>query len=101
MYFRTRKSITIRQGKPQTPTRVPIIIDESPSKKEEIGPNEGKFEEVTPPKTKTKSPITPMSRPTIRSVIFEKTRTQSTFEEEKKEKLQEDWCLLQERQGLL
>jgi len=75
MYFITRKSTRIRQGKPQTPARVPIIIDESPKKNEEIGCSEGKIKEVTPPKTKTKSPITLVSSPTTRSVTFNKPRT--------------------------
>lgn len=30
LYFRTKKSTRIRQGKPQTPTKVPIVIEESP-----------------------------------------------------------------------
>jgi len=56
MYFRTKKSIIIRKRKPQTPTRVPIIIYDSPRKKEEIRPSEGNIEEVTPSRTKNKSP---------------------------------------------
>lgn len=93
MYFRTRKSTRIRQGKPQTPTNV-TILDESPIKKEEIGPDEGNIEEVTPPKTKTKSLITPMSRHTTRLVNFKKPRKQYAFEKEEKEKIQEDQGLL-------
>lgn len=30
LYFRTRKITTIRQGKPQTPTKTPILIEDSP-----------------------------------------------------------------------
>jgi len=37
LYFKTRKSTRIRQSKPETPTKVPIIIEGSPSKKEEVG----------------------------------------------------------------
>lgn len=54
IHFRTKKSTRIRQGNPQTPTRVPIIIDESPSKQEELRPHGGKIKEVTPPRTKKK-----------------------------------------------
>lgn len=50
MYFRIKKITRIRQGRPQTPTKVPTIIDESLREKEEIGPNDGKIEEVTPKK---------------------------------------------------
>jgi len=89
MYFKTKKSTRIRKGKPQTHTRVPIIINESPRKKEETGPSEGKIEEVTPPRTKNKSPTTPISRPTTRFFTFKKSRTQSAFEEEEREKLHE------------
>lgn len=33
----------IKKWMPQTPTKVPITIEESPSKEEEVGPTEGKF----------------------------------------------------------
>jgi len=89
MYLGTRNTTKIRQGKPQTPKRVPIIIDESPSKKEEIGPSEVKIDEVTP-KTKTKSSITLVSRPTTKSLTFKKSMAQYDFVEDEKEKLHED-----------
>lgn len=62
-----------------------------------MGPNDIKIEKVTPPKTKSKSRITPMSRPMTRSITLNNQRTQSPFEEEKKEQLHEDQGLLQER----
>ena len=101
MYFRTRNSTRIRQIKTQTPTRVSIIIDESPRKQEEIGPSEGKIVEATPPRTKNKSPTTPVIRPTTRYVTFNKPRTQFAFEEEEKEKLHERHGLLREGKNLL
>jgi len=70
MYFRTKKNTRIREGKPQIPTKFHIIINESPSKKEEIGPSEGNNQEVTPPQRKTKSHVTSVSGPTTRSVTF-------------------------------
>lgn len=89
MNFRTRQSTRIRQGKPQNSTRVPVIIDKPASKKRGITTSEGNIEEVAP-KTKTKSPITPVSIHTTRSVTCKKLRTQSAFEEEEKQKLPED-----------
>lgn len=62
----------ISQQKPQPPSKIPIIIDESASKKEEVGPSEGKIEEVSTPKAKTKQPMLPMGRPTTREVTFKR-----------------------------
>lgn len=42
LYFKTRKSTKIKKGKPQTPTKAPITIEESPSKKEEVDSTERK-----------------------------------------------------------
>ena len=53
LYFRTRKSIRIIQGKPQTSTKIPIKIEDSPTKKGKI--------------PSPKSPITYVRRPTTRS----------------------------------
>jgi len=86
-YFKTRKGTNIRKGKSQSPTKDPIIIDKSPSKKEEVGPSEGKIEEVIPPKKKTKSPVAFVGRPITRLVTFKKPRTQDSFEQEEEEKL--------------
>jgi len=36
LYFRTRKSARIREGKPQTPTKIPIFIEDSPKQKESM-----------------------------------------------------------------
>lgn len=36
LYFKTSKSTRIRQGKPQTPTKIPIVIQDSPKKQEKI-----------------------------------------------------------------
>ena len=49
MYFRTRKIQRVRQGKPQTLTKSPISIEESPKKDDEIRIEEGKVQEVTSP----------------------------------------------------
>lgn len=53
LYFRTRKSTRIRQGKPQASTKIPIVIEDSPTQKEKI--------------PSSKSPITYVRRPTTRS----------------------------------
>jgi len=42
-----------------------------------------------------------VSRSTTRPITFKKPRTQSSFEKEEKEKLQEDHGFIQERRGLL
>ena len=47
------------------------------------------MDEVTFPRTKKKRPIIPVSKTTTRSITFKKPRTQSAFEEEKKEEVQE------------
>lgn len=35
-YFKTRRSTRIKQGKPQTPTKTEIIVEDSPKEKEKI-----------------------------------------------------------------
>lgn len=44
LYFRTINSTRIRKGRPQTPTKNPIVIEDSPKQKEKVDPlekNEG------------------------------------------------------------
>jgi len=53
LYFRTRKSTRIRQGKPQTPTKIPIVIENSPKQQDKM--------------PSPKSPITYVRRPMTRS----------------------------------
>lgn len=50
MYFRTKKSARVKLGRPKTPTKSPIKIKKPPNRKYEIGPEEGKIQEVTSPK---------------------------------------------------
>jgi len=52
LYFRTRKSTRIRQGKPQTLTKIPIVIEDSPTQKDKM--------------PSPKSPIIYVRRPTTR-----------------------------------
>ena len=47
------------------------------------------IKEVTFAKTKMKSPIVFVGRPTTRSASFKKSRTHDSFEEAEEEKLQE------------
>jgi len=54
LYFKIMKSTRLRQGKPQPPIKVPITTEESTRNKEEVGPSEGKIEEITSPTIKTK-----------------------------------------------
>lgn len=70
LFFKTRKRTSIRQGKPQPHSKIPITIDESLGKKEEMRPIEGKNEEVTSPKEKTKQHMMPMGWPTTREVTL-------------------------------
>jgi len=53
LYFKTRKSTRIRQEKPQKPTKIPIVIEDSPNKKEKM--------------PSPKSPITYVRMPMTRS----------------------------------
>ena len=53
LYSRTRKSTRIKLGKPQTSTKIPIEIEDSPTQKDKM---------LSP-----KSPITYVRRPTTRS----------------------------------
>ena len=59
MYFNTRKSARVKQGRPQTPTKSPTTIKQSPNKKDERGSDEGNIQEVTSPK---KTPMTYTTR---------------------------------------
>jgi len=54
-YFRTRKSIRIRQGKPQTPTKIPIVIEDSPKQKEKMPSQKSPISYVRRPMTKSTS----------------------------------------------
>lgn len=81
-YFKKRKSTRIRQGNPQPPSKIPIIIDESAKKKGEVRPSEGNIEEVTSPKAKTKQHVLPMGRTTTRAVTFKRLKTQVAFLQE-------------------
>ena len=53
LYFRTRKSTRIKQGKPQISTKTPIEIEDSPTQRDKM--------------TSPKSPITYIRRPSTRS----------------------------------
>jgi len=87
LYFKTRNITKIRQGQPQPPTKVPTTIDESTSKREEVGPNEGKIEEVTSPKSKGKQPFPPIGRPTTRAVTSMRIKTHVSLSQEKTKEL--------------
>jgi len=66
LYFRTRKSTRIRKGRPQTPTKTPIFIEDLPKQQEKAVPlrkNEG---EGTSKQASPKSPITYVMRPVTR-----------------------------------
>lgn len=89
LYFKIGRSTRIRQGKTQPPTKVPITIEESTSKKEEVGPDEGKIEEISSLKIKTKQPVLPVGRPTTREVTFKRLMTQVAMLQEEREELQE------------
>lgn len=54
LYLKVMKSTRISQGKLENPLKVPITIDESTRKREELGPSEGNIEEVTFPKDKSR-----------------------------------------------
>lgn len=75
LYFKTKKSTRIRQGKPHPPSKIPITIDESARKKGEVAFSEGNIEEVTSPEAKTKQPMLPMGRPTTREFTFMRIKT--------------------------
>lgn len=47
MYFRSRKSDRVKQGRPQIPTKNPITIEESQTKKGEIVLEDGNIQDVT------------------------------------------------------
>lgn len=66
LYFRTRMSTRIKQGRPQTPTKTPIVIADSPNKQEKEAPlkkneREGSSKQVSP-----KSSVTYARRPITR-----------------------------------
>lgn len=52
-----------------------------------MGPSEGKIEEITSPKIKTKQPMLPVGRPTIRFDTFKRLKTQAAMLQEEKEEL--------------
>jgi len=80
MYFKTRKSTRIGQGKSQTPTRTPIFIEESPSKGEELEHIERKVEETTPPRAILKTPITYVRKPVARETSSKQPKTPVTLQ---------------------
>jgi len=63
LYFKTRKIIGIKQGRPRTPTKIPIIIEDSPKQQEKVVPLGKKEEEETLKQASPKSPITYVRRP--------------------------------------
>lgn len=67
LYFRTRKSTRIRQGKPQTPTKIPIVIEDSPKQQEKMPPPMKKKERRSSAQISPESPITYVKMPVTRS----------------------------------
>lgn len=67
LYFRTRKRTWFKQGIPQTPTKIPIIIEDSRKEQEKEVPLEKTEEEETSKQDSPKSPITYVRRPITRS----------------------------------
>lgn len=63
LYFKTRGRTRIKQGIPQTPTKAPIIIEDSPKEQENLVSPETKGEEGTSKKASPKSPIPYVKRP--------------------------------------
>lgn len=93
-YFKTRKSTTVKQERPKTPTEVPITIEGPPSKKEEMGPYEGEFEEVTSPKPKPNNHIAYVRRPTTKSTSFKQPETSTNLKNEEQRMLREKEIML-------
>ena len=87
LYFKTMKSTRINQGRLQTLTKAPIIIEESPSKKEEIGPTKRKVEEVKSPATISKTLIAYVSRITTGLTSHEKPKAPTTLQEKEEVKI--------------
>ena len=66
LYFRTRKSTRIRKGRPQTPTKIPIVIEDSQKQQEKIPLLEKNKGEGSSGQASPKSPITYVRRPITR-----------------------------------
>ena len=78
MYFMTRKSARVKQGRPQTPNKTPITIKEPPNRKDEIGLEDGKIQGVTSPE---KTPVTYIRRHSSRLVSLEQVPTPTDLQE--------------------
>lgn len=101
LYFKMKKSTKIKQGRSKTPRKPPITIEESPSKKEEVGPTERKAEEVNSLENISKTPIAYARRFTTILISFKKPKTLTTLQQKGKGKLQEKQSMLQEKQSVL
>jgi len=84
LYLKKRKRTRKRQGKPQPPSKINITNEDSASKEEEVGPSEGKIEEVTSLKTKIKQPMLPIKRNTTRVVNFKRLKIKISLLQEEK-----------------
>lgn len=80
LYFKTRKSSRIKEGKPQNPTNTPIIIEESLSKIEELEPIEMKVDKVTSPGAISKTPITYVRNPVTRETSYKSPKAPITLQ---------------------
>ena len=96
LYFRTRRSTRIKQGRPQTPTKTPIIIEDSPKGQEKLVSPEMKGEYGTSKQASPMSPITYFRRPVTRSTSANKIKEPLTPFQERKILLQETQTILQE-----
>jgi len=67
LYLGIRKSTRIRQGRPQTPTKTPIVIEDSLKQQEKAVPLRKKEGEGTSKQASPKSPITYVRRPVTKS----------------------------------
>lgn len=90
LYFKTMECTRIKQGRTQAPTKAPIKIEESPSKKEDVGPTERNIDEVTSPENISKIHIAYLRGPTTRSTSFKKPKTPTTLQQKGNGKLQEE-----------
>lgn len=78
LYFRTRKSTQTKQGRPQTRTKIPIIIEDSPKEQEKVVPLEKKEEEEKSKQAFPKSPITYVRRPITRTTSTKQVKQSLT-----------------------
>jgi len=73
-YFRTRKSTRIKQGRPQIPTKILIIIEDSLKEQEAVVPLEKKEEEETSKQSSPRSLATYVRRYVTRSALTKQVK---------------------------